>query len=204
MGFATLGVAAMSYPFASIDDRPEFSAGNFFSFFTIQSNILAAGMLFVVAIVRGGERTALFDAVRGAVTLYIAITGVVFALLLSGLQEELDTHIGWVNFVVHTLIPIVAVVDWLIEPARHRLPLWVAGAWLSYPAAWFVYTLIRVGRLVPVSVRGCRSARLRTRASQCRRVARHVRRRCAGLRARRQPPQQGEMRPEHAEKGVLR
>ena len=133
----------MSYQFASIDDRPEFSAGNFFSFFTIQSNILAAGMLFVVAIVRRGERTALFDAVRGAVTLYIAITGVVFALLLSGLQEELDTHIGWVNFVVHTLIPIVAVVDWLIEPARHRLPLWVAGAWLSYPAAWFVYTLVR-------------------------------------------------------------
>jgi hypothetical protein len=77
------------------------------------------------------------------VTLYIAITGVVFAILLSGLQEELDTHIGWVNFVVHTLIPIVLVVDWLVEPARRRLPIWVGGAWLSYAAAWFVYTLAR-------------------------------------------------------------
>jgi hypothetical protein len=62
--------------------------------------------------------------------------------LLSGLQEDLDTHFGWVNFVVHTLMPIVLVVDWLIEPARHRLPVWVAGAWLAYPAAWFVYTLV--------------------------------------------------------------
>ena len=33
----------------------------------------------------------------------MTITGVVFAVLLSGLQESLDTHIAWVNFVVHTL-----------------------------------------------------------------------------------------------------
>ena len=44
---------------------------------------------------------------------------------------------------MHTLIPVVLVVDWLIEPARRELPLWVAGAWLAYPIAWFAYTLIR-------------------------------------------------------------
>lgn len=143
VGFATLVVVAMTYQFAKLDDLPEFSAGNFFSFFTIQSNILAAAMLVAAALVRRPERGALFDATRGAVTLYITITGVVFALLLSGQQEELDTHIGWVNFVVHTLIPVVLVLDWLIEPARNRLPLWVAGAWLGYPAVWFAYTLAR-------------------------------------------------------------
>ena len=74
-----------------------------------------------MTIVRPFERTAVFDSVRGAVTLYIAITGAVFALLLSGLQESLDTHIGWVNFIVHKLIPVVLVVDWLIDPPRHRL-----------------------------------------------------------------------------------
>ena len=73
----------------------------------------------------------------GAVTLYIAITGVVFALLLSGLQEQLDTHIGWVDFTVHKLMPIVVVADWLLEPARHRLPVWTAAVWLTYPLAWF-------------------------------------------------------------------
>src|SRR5204863_4143348 len=54
-----------------------------------------------------------------------------------------NTASDWVNFVVHKLIPIVLVVDWLIEPARHRLKLWLAAAWLAYPAAWFAYTLIR-------------------------------------------------------------
>jgi len=81
--------------------------------------------------------------VRGAVTLYIAITGVVFALLLSGLQEQLDTHVGWVDFTVHKLMPIVVVADWLLEPARHRLPVWTAAVWLTYPLAWFAYTLTR-------------------------------------------------------------
>jgi len=143
IGFAALGVAAMTFQFASIHGRPEFSAGNFFSFFTIQSNIVAAVTLCLAAVVRRGERPAAFDAFRSAVVLYIAITGVVFAILLSGLQEDLDTHIGWVNFVVHTLIPVVVVVDWLVDPPAHGLPMWVAGAWLAYPAAWFAYTLVR-------------------------------------------------------------
>jgi hypothetical protein len=133
----------MSYMLASLQDVPDFRVGNYFSFFTIQTNVLAAATLALAAIVRRDEHSLLFDAVRGAVTLYIAITGVVFALLLSGRQEDLDTHIGWVNFVVHTLIPVVLVVDWLLEPARHRLQRRIALAWLAYPVAWFCYTLAR-------------------------------------------------------------
>jgi len=143
VALATLGVVAMTYQFAALSDRPSFDATNFFSFFTIQSNILAAAILVLTALVRPRERTPLFDAVRGGVTLYIAITGVVFALLLSGLQESVNTPFAWVDFVVHKLIPIVLVLDWLLDRPRHRLPLWVAVAWLAYPAAWFVYTLAR-------------------------------------------------------------
>jgi hypothetical protein len=77
------------------------------------------------------------------VTLYMAITGVVFALLLSGHQESLDTHIGWVDFTVHKLLPIVVVVDWLVDPPRHRLSIPAAATWLAYPVMWFAYTLVR-------------------------------------------------------------
>jgi hypothetical protein len=93
--------------------------------------------------IRGSERSRLFDAVRGAIALYISITGVVFALLLSALQEELDTHIAWVDFTVHKLVPIVFVIDWLIDPPRHRFPVRLGFAWLGYPLSWFAYTLIR-------------------------------------------------------------
>lgn len=143
VGFAVLGTVAMSYQFAKLNGNEAFSEGNFFSFFTIQSNIFAAVMLVMSALVRRGERSLLFDAVRGAATLYITITFVVFAVFLSGLQEDLDTHIAFVNFVVHYLVPVVLLVDWFLDPPRHRLGTRIAALWLTYPAAWFAYTLIR-------------------------------------------------------------
>ena len=133
--FAAAAIVAISYQFATLKSEvPEFSPANFFSFFTIQSNLFAIAMLGLVAVVRPAERTVLFDALRGAVTLYITITGVVFALLLAGLQESLDTHIAWVDFTVHKLMPVVLVADWLIDPPRHRLSFRVAFAWLLYPS----------------------------------------------------------------------
>jgi hypothetical protein len=141
--FAVTDAVAMTYQFAKLNGSDGFSPGNFFSFFTIQSNILAAVVLVLTALVRREQRSRRFDAVRGAATFYIAITGVVFAVLLSGLQEDLDTHVAFVNFVVHYLIPVVLVVDWFVDPPRHRLGPSVALAWLAYPLAWFAYTLIR-------------------------------------------------------------
>ncbi|HUJ54358.1 MAG TPA: Pr6Pr family membrane protein [Gaiellaceae bacterium] len=144
IAFATLGGVAMTYQLARLQGHPGFrGAGNFFSFFTIQSNILAAAMLVLVALVRRSERSLPFDATRTAATLYIAITGVVFAALLSGLQEQLDTHNPFANAVVHYVIPAAAVVDWLVDPPRRRFGWKIALGWLAYPLAWFAYTLAR-------------------------------------------------------------
>ena len=142
IGFAATAIVAMTYQFAATADS-SFQKANFFSFFTIQANLLAVATLCVLVIVRRGERTALVDAMRSGVVLYMAITGIVFALLLSGLQEELQTTIPGVDFVVHKLMPVVLVVDWLVDPPRHRLSLWTAAAWLSFPFAWFLYTIAR-------------------------------------------------------------
>jgi hypothetical protein len=145
---AMLCVVAITYQLARLQGHPGFRGpGNFFSFFTIQSNILAAAALVLAALVRRSERSAAFDALRTAATFYIAITGVVFAALLSGLQEQLDTHNPFANSVLHYVIPAAAVLDWLIDPPRHRFAWRIALAWLAYPAAWFVYTLVR-GRAV--------------------------------------------------------
>ena len=95
---------------------------------------------------------------RGGAVLYMAITGVVFALLLSGLQEELQTTIPWVDFVVHKLMPVVMVVDWLLDPPRHRLPRWAGRlARLSIRLArlllrgtyvdWYPYPFLDADRL---------------------------------------------------------
>ena len=142
LAFATLAVVAMTYQFAQTADTA-FQKVNFFSFFTIQSNLLGAGALFLLVLVQRERRSRLFDGLRSAAVLCMAITGVVFALLLSGLQAELQTTIPWVDFTVHKLMPIVLVADWLLDPPRHRLPRWTVLAWLAYPAAWLGYTLLR-------------------------------------------------------------
>jgi len=142
VAFASLAVVAMTYQFAATADSA-FQKANFFSFFTIQSNVLGVAALFALVLVPRARRSSLFDGARTAAVLYMAITGVVFALLLSGLQEELQTTIPWVDFVVHKLMPIVLVADWLLDPPRHRLPRWTVLAWLSYPLAWLGYTLAR-------------------------------------------------------------
>jgi hypothetical protein len=143
VAFAVLCAVTIAYQFGRLKDHPTFDPWNFFSFFTIQSNILAALVLVLASLVRRQERSLLFDAVRGAATFYIAITGVVFSLLLSGLQEELDTHNGFVNLVVHYMIPLVAVLDWVVDPPRHRIGPRLSLTWLAYPLVWFVYTLVR-------------------------------------------------------------
>jgi hypothetical protein len=143
IAFAALGIVAITYQYADRDGDAGFSTTNFFSFFTIESNILAVVALGLSAVVRTDERSFAFEVFRGAVVLYMAITGVVFALLLSGLQAELQTAIPWVDFVVHKLLPAVVVADWLLDPPRYRLPLRLGLVWLAFPLAYVTYTLIR-------------------------------------------------------------
>jgi hypothetical protein len=142
LAFATVAIVAMTYQFAESADS-DFQKANFFSFFTIQSNIVGVAALFLLVLVPRARRPPLVDGARSAAVLYMAITGVVFAILLSGLQAELQTTVPWVDFVVHKLMPVVLVVDWLLDRPRHRLPRWTILAWLAYPAAWLTYTLIR-------------------------------------------------------------
>ncbi|MEV0269553.1 Pr6Pr family membrane protein [Hamadaea sp. NPDC050747] len=118
--------------------------GNFFSFFTIQSNLIGAAVLLVGA-ARPAWDNLRWDLVRGAATSYLFTTGVVFALLLSDLTAQLGTTLPWVNTVLHQISPVVLFLDWLIQPPRHQIRLPDAWSWLAYPIVWLGYTLIRGG-----------------------------------------------------------
>ena len=138
---AALILTAVAVQFRNPAD-PWAAAPNFFSFFTIQSNIYAACVLLVVALgaTSRGTRLELF---RGAATLYLLITGVVFALLLSNLPEDLQLTLPWVDTVLHQVAPVVLVLDWLVDPPRTRIAPRTALLWLAYPLAYVAYTLIR-------------------------------------------------------------
>jgi hypothetical protein len=118
---------------------------NFFSFFTIQSNCIAAVILLIAGI--GGlysrRATVLFASLRGAATLYMTLTGVVFVLLLSGLGPELQLTLPWVNIVLHYIAPALVLLDWLIFPPKLALRKNHAFIWLAFPMAYLTYSLIR-------------------------------------------------------------
>lgn len=111
------------------------STSNLFSYFTVLSNVFGAGVLLVAAF------RPVPDLVRGAAALYLGMTGLVFALLLSGL--DLGMLGAWQNTVLHQVMPVVLVVDWLLAPPRRGFAVARGLWWLIFPAAYLAYTLIR-------------------------------------------------------------
>lgn len=145
IGFGLLTLVAVVAQFWIGVSEYDASAANFLSFFTIESNLLTILVLLAGAALalQGRETTLGWELFRGAVASYMTTTFVVFAALLSGLPDNLDLTEPWVNFVLHQLMPIVIVLDWLASPPRHRLTVRRALVWMLFPLAYCVYSLIR-------------------------------------------------------------
>jgi hypothetical protein len=135
--FAAL-IRAFIYSFIQNGNNPV----NFFSYFTILTNLFVAIVLTVSAInlFRRKTPTETGDIIRGSATASIAIVGIVFGLLLSHMDSGM---IPWTNFVAHYLMPVVMVVDWLIRPPTAKLVARHIWFWIIYPIAYLTYSLIR-------------------------------------------------------------
>ena len=144
-GFGLLAIAAIATQLIDLSGKGTLNLVSYFSYFTIQSNLIAATVLIVGAARWRKPHSSTFDLVRGGAVVYMSITGIVFTLLLSG--TDVDTAIPWVNTVVHQLMPIVLVVDWLLDPPAGNLTYRQGLLWLIYPLVWIIYILIR-GALV--------------------------------------------------------
>jgi hypothetical protein len=140
VAFAAVGLAAIGYQLLDLAGKGTLDAVNFFSYFTIQSNLIAiAALLWSAA--SGASPSPRLDSFRGAATTYLTITFVVFALLLA--ETDVDTAVFWVDRVLHRILPLVLVIDWLIAPPASRITWRRAVWWLAYPLAWLAYTMVR-------------------------------------------------------------
>lgn len=144
LGFGLLALSAIITEMATLLSEGVFDAANLFSYFTIQSNIIAIIILIFGALLAfAGKKSQRFEFFRGAGTFYMAVTGIVFAAMLSGLEGVRLTAVPWDNIVLHYIIPIVMVLDWVIDPPKRRIAFSRALLWLIYPLAYFAYSLIR-------------------------------------------------------------
>jgi hypothetical protein len=141
LAFAALSIVAMVTQFVYLLTHRG-SPLNFFSFFTIESNIFAAAMLIYGAL-RRPEPSYEYDMLRGAATTYMTITGVVYVALLSNLPPGVDSTIGWVNWVLHRIMPVVLFLDWVLVPPAHELRFRKALWWAVFPLVYAGYSLIR-------------------------------------------------------------
>jgi hypothetical protein len=141
--FALLGFVAVLFQFLHlIQNVPGAKAGNYFSYFTIESNIIA----FVTLGIAGwyawkGESPRWLELLRGAATVYMTITGITYSLLLSDI--DVNTPIPWINVVLHYTVPTIIVIDWLVDLPGKRISIRTSVLWLVFPLLYLVYSLIR-------------------------------------------------------------
>ena len=109
---------------------------NVFAFFTIQSNILLGATVLL------DRRSTLFRTLRLNGVLCIAVTGIVYHLVLAGL-DELTGWAAVANFLLHTATPLLGVLGWALFGPRGRTDLRIAGWSVVFPLLWLAFTLVR-------------------------------------------------------------
>jgi hypothetical protein len=141
IAFAALTLIAIAYQLAVTAESGRLDVVNFFSYFTILSNLLAAVVLLLGAAKSGQPPSRTWDLVRGQAVMVMTVTFVVFAVLLA--DTDVDVSASVVNFIVHTLFPIVVIVDWLVDPPGSSVSARDGLVWLVGPLVWTAYTLLR-------------------------------------------------------------
>ena len=117
----------------------------FYSFiaFTMQTNFIIT-IQFTLAILWHNKPESLkkiIGPLKGAFTLYITITFVVFAILLSPFYQPT----GWAafsNLVLHYITPIAFIVDWVLTETKVRYQWNYLLYWMIYPLCYIIFAVI--------------------------------------------------------------
>ena len=110
-------------------------------YFTIQSNILLAlvTLRFITRELDGHDTNTRLDAyLRGCVLLAISVTGIVFHLLLAPLVGS----VSFQSHVLHTIVPLGFVADWLLFAPKGGFRPKDVPVWIAYPLAYLAVNLV--------------------------------------------------------------
>jgi hypothetical protein len=127
---------------------------NYFSFFTISTNLLIA-LVLTLSLKIAPSKASTFarrPTVQSAAAVYIAIVGIVYSLALrnlwapEGLQKIADV-------ILHDAVPLLYLLYWLMfvrkgadgdkDNSKDSLRFRDIPVWLAYPALYLVYSLAR-------------------------------------------------------------
>ncbi len=131
----TLGAAGGEFLFRTV---------NFFSFFTILSNIMVALVTTAVALVprSAAGRILMRPGVATAVALYIGVTGLIYFFILRHLWKPEGLQF-WVDAALHYATPVLYLIFWLFAVIKGKLTAEVVARMLVFPLLYAAYSLIR-------------------------------------------------------------
>ncbi|MEO7307792.1 MAG: Pr6Pr family membrane protein [Ferruginibacter sp.] len=146
-GIAILGWFALSAQFYLIIQNRVVSVAEtiirYFSFFTILTNFIVA-LCVTFLLLKPNTRWGIFfskTVTLTAITVYITIVGIVYNVILrflwqpQGLQYVVDE-------LLHTVIPILFILLWILFIPKPGLQYKNALPWLIYPLVYVIYTAI--------------------------------------------------------------
>jgi hypothetical protein len=142
--FALLSLSALITEIVVSLERGIFNPANFFSYFTVQVNIIVVVTLLISAFMTAANRSPKWlDVLRSATTVYILVVGIGFAILLSGLEGIVLTAAPWDNTVLHYITPLAVLLDFIFDRPRAKLQFKKSLAWITFPILYVVYSLTR-------------------------------------------------------------
>jgi hypothetical protein len=115
----------------------------FFSYFTILSNIIAA-LCYSFRLASKEKDGGFWGSAKtqGAVAVYILVVGIVYNLVLRFLWAPTGAQ-KWVDELLHLVVPLYFLVYWILFAPKTGLEWRNAGGWLIFPLVYLIYVLIR-------------------------------------------------------------
>ncbi len=114
---------------------------NIFAFFTIQSNVLV-GVVCLLLAIRLHRSSTVFAFFRLTGLIAITVTFIVFHTVLSGLLD-LDSWAAFNNQLQHTVVPIMAIVGWLMFGPRGLTSKALVWWTVAFPLLYIAFCAIR-------------------------------------------------------------
>lgn len=142
----TLGIVALTGYFNYSLGVATFAIVNFFTYFTVLSGIAAIIVLFIAGAtaLRRPEDPAWLDMARAMITTYALVSGVVYAIIvMQSASVHYSIAVPWSSQILHFWIPSLALLDWIVDPYKARVPWRYLGWVIVFPVLWLIFTLIR-------------------------------------------------------------
>jgi hypothetical protein len=153
LGFIRLimALALFGSIFWQISDRVAhnlFRPAEYFTFFTITSCLLTGVALTIggLRVLRNQPETKFLTLFRLTMAASMVIVGVIYNLLLTDSVDKRDIGYDWPvlpNLVLHTYMPILVFLEWLISRTAVPLKLKTAFWVLVYPLTWLAFSITR-------------------------------------------------------------